>query len=82
MAEIPVPYSPDMDIPLVELPDSLDERVQQLVAAATNFKQLLRDALPGSPYVEQAVRYVDLAVQAGYQAAQDSTPVATEEPLP
>lgn len=80
MAEMPMPYSPEADVPLAEVPQVTDLRVQQVAAQGEIFKQIIRDVLPGSPYVEQAVRYVDLAVQAGHQAAQDRPPGPVEQP--
>lgn len=80
MRDLPMPYEPSLDEPLQSVADASDERVQTLAVAGAEFQQLIRDTLPANPYVEQAVRYVDLAVQAASTAAQESPPAASGEP--
>lgn len=79
MSELPMPYDPALDEPLQSVTNVSDDRVQMLAAAGAGFQQLIRDTLSASPYVEQAVRYVDLAVQAAYTAAQESPPAGSGE---
>lgn len=79
MSELPMPYDSALDEPLQPVANVNDDRVQMLAAAGAEFQQLIRDTFPANPYVEQAVRYVDLAVQAAYTAAQESPPAASGE---
>lgn len=76
----PVPYEPESDVPLSPIEGVTDQRVLDVASAGAAMQQLIRDQLPGNPNVDLACRYVDLAVQAAYGAAQDSPPAATGEP--
>lgn len=80
MPEDPIPYEPEADVPLTPIEGVSDQRVLDIATEAAALQALIRDRLPGSPNVELAVRYVDLAVQAAYGASQDTPPVATGEP--
>jgi len=80
--ENPVPYHPDADVPLDTAPIQgvNDQRVQAVAERAAGFQQFIREMLPPSPNVELACRHVDLAVQAAYEAGQESPPAAPGEP--
>jgi hypothetical protein len=81
MADGPVPYDPEIDVPLDQPVQGVtDPRVQAVAERAQGFVQYIRETIPAGPYVEQAARYADLAVQACYQAAQESPPQATGAP--
>jgi len=82
MPEDPVPYDPEIDVPLDTQPIQgvADQRVQAVAERARGFVQFVRETIPAGPYVEQAARCVDLAVQACYQAAQERPEGAPGEP--
>lgn len=80
MAENPVPYEPEADVPVAPIQGVTDQRVLDIAAAGAQFQQLIRDRLPACPSVELAARYVDLAVQAAYEAGRENPPAATGEP--
>lgn len=80
MPELPVPYDPSVDQPYTPIQGVEDQRVLDIAAKADELKQLMRDLLPGSPYVEQALRHVDLGVQAAHQATTEGPWAAA--PLP
>lgn len=82
MTEDPVPHTPESDVPLAPIEGVTDERVLTIAQMGADMQALIRDQLPGSPNVELACRYVDLAVQAAYTEAQDSPPAASGEPAP
>lgn len=76
----PMIHEPEADVPLAPIEGVTDQRVLDIAAAGAAMQVLIRDRLPGSPGVELACRYVDLAVQAAYTTAQDSPPAASGEP--
>lgn len=82
MADEPIPYHPEADIPLNTEPIQgvSDQRVQAVAERGAGFQQFIREMLPAGPFVEQAIRFVDLAVQAAYQAGQENPPEATGAP--
>jgi hypothetical protein len=82
MADHPIPYDPEVDVPLDQaaIQGVTDPRVQAVAERAQGFIQYVRETIPSGPYVEQAARYVDLAVQACHQAAQESPPEAPGTP--
>lgn len=81
MSELPLPYNPESDVPItVTAQDFSDPRVQAVAERAAGFMTFAREVLPASPYLEEAARYVGLAVQACHTAAQDGPTGATEEP--
>lgn len=80
MPELPVPYDPSVDQPYTPIQGVEDQRVLDIAAKADELKQLMRDLLPGSPYVEQALRHVDLGVQAAHQATTDGVWAAAPPP--
>lgn len=80
MPEMPVPYDPSIDQPYTPIQGVEDQRVLDVAAKAEELKQLMRDVLPSSPYLEQAMRHVDLGVQAAHQATTDGVWAATGRP--
>lgn len=73
MTQDPLVWEPEADVSLnARAIDGVsDERVQRVAAEANVMKDVIRDQMGTGPYVERALRYVDLAVQTVYKAAID-----------
>ncbi|QNJ57633.1 hypothetical protein SEA_KEANU_27 [Streptomyces phage Keanu] len=78
----PMPHEAEADVPLEPIEGVTDQRVLDIATMGAQMQALIRDRLPGSPNVELACRYVDLAVQASYVESQENPPAASGEPTP
>lgn len=78
--DMPMPHEPEADVPLTPIEGVTDQRVLDVAREGFNFQLFIRSQFPEGPTIELACRYVDLAVQAVYNTAQDSPPAASGEP--
>lgn len=79
MSEIPTAYDPEADVPLAPADTITDSRAQAVAERADGLKQYIADMIPDGPYTQQALRYVDLAVQACSQACQGGSAEPSQE---